>query len=103
MWNDTDAPLAYMITFRTYGSWLHGDERGSIDRHHNRFGGPRVSVNPVMQKQQEAKVEINSGYSRRKNARYRRNRNTKCLRISRVDPESDSRENEPRSCGRFGR
>jgi hypothetical protein len=32
MWNDTDIPLAYLITFRCYGTWLHGDKRGSIDR-----------------------------------------------------------------------
>src|SRR5438093_13756827 len=31
MWNDTDLPLGYLITFRCYGTWLHGDERGSID------------------------------------------------------------------------
>ena len=37
MWNDTDTPLAYFISFRTYGTWLHGDERGSIDRFHNRY------------------------------------------------------------------
>lgn len=33
-------PLAYLITFRTYGTWLHGDERGSIDRKHNLYGAP---------------------------------------------------------------
>jgi REP element-mobilizing transposase RayT len=38
MWNDTDAPLAVLITFRTYGSWLHGDERGSVSRHRNVYG-----------------------------------------------------------------
>jgi REP element-mobilizing transposase RayT len=37
MWNDTDLPLGYLITFRCYGTWLHGDERGSIDRFHNRY------------------------------------------------------------------
>jgi len=37
MWNDTDTPLAYLITFRAYGTWLHGDARGSIDRFHNRY------------------------------------------------------------------
>ena len=41
MWNDTDTPLAYLITFRCYGTWLHGDERGSIDRHNNKFGTPK--------------------------------------------------------------
>src|ERR1044072_9524581 len=30
MWNDTDIPLGHLITFRTYGSWVHGDERGSV-------------------------------------------------------------------------
>ena len=25
-------PLAYFITFTCYGNWLHGDERGSVDR-----------------------------------------------------------------------
>ena len=41
-WNDTDEPIAYLITFRTYGTWLHGDVRGSIDRYHNKFNGPRA-------------------------------------------------------------
>ena len=40
MWNDTDLPLGYLITFRCYGTWLHGDERGSIDRFHNRYKSP---------------------------------------------------------------
>ena len=40
MWNDTDTPLAYLISFRSYGTWLHGDDRGSIDRFHNRYGDP---------------------------------------------------------------
>jgi REP element-mobilizing transposase RayT len=45
MWNDTDIPLAYLITFRTYGTWLHGDERGSVDREHNRYRSPYASSN----------------------------------------------------------
>ena len=40
MWNDTDLPLGYLITFRCYGTWLHGDERGSVDRFHNRYKSP---------------------------------------------------------------
>jgi REP element-mobilizing transposase RayT len=36
-------PLGYFITFRTYASWLHGDDRGSVDRKHNRFGTPMLS------------------------------------------------------------
>ena len=38
-------PLAYLITFRGYGTWLHGDRRGSVDRFHNRFGTPRLPPN----------------------------------------------------------
>ena len=37
MWNNTDIPLAHLITFRCYGTWLHGDERSSIDRFHNQY------------------------------------------------------------------
>ena len=29
---DRSHPLAYLITVRTYGTWLHGDERGSVHR-----------------------------------------------------------------------
>lgn len=46
MWNDTDVPIAYFISFRTYGTWLHGDERGSIDRFNNVYGAPYIEPNP---------------------------------------------------------
>jgi len=45
MWNDTDIPLAYLITFRCYGTWLHGDELGSVNRFRNQFNTPRLSAN----------------------------------------------------------
>jgi REP element-mobilizing transposase RayT len=45
VWNDTDIPLAHLITFRSYGTWLHGDKRGSIDRFHNRFKAPYIDPN----------------------------------------------------------
>ena len=45
MWNDTDIPLAYFISFRNYGTWLHGDKRGSIDRFHNRYRSPYLLRN----------------------------------------------------------
>jgi REP element-mobilizing transposase RayT len=45
MWNDTDIPLAYLITFRCYGSWLHGDARGSVDRMHNRYKSAYAPAN----------------------------------------------------------
>ena len=45
MWNDTDIPLAHLITFRCYGTWLHGDDRGSVDREHNRYKEPFALAN----------------------------------------------------------
>lgn len=45
MWNDTDTPLAVFFTVRCYGTWLHGDERGSVDRDHRAFGTPRLTPN----------------------------------------------------------
>ena len=30
--------MNYFITFRTYGTWLHGDERGAVDKQHNGVG-----------------------------------------------------------------
>jgi REP element-mobilizing transposase RayT len=44
-WNDTGIPLAYLITFRCYGTWLHGDERGSVDRFHNIYDTPYLQPN----------------------------------------------------------
>jgi REP element-mobilizing transposase RayT len=35
--------LAYFITFRTYGSWLHGDRQGSVDRYRNVPGTDRIA------------------------------------------------------------
>ena len=40
--NDDHTPIAYLITFRSYGTWMHGDERGSIDRHHRGYGTPAL-------------------------------------------------------------
>jgi REP element-mobilizing transposase RayT len=50
MWNDTEIPLAYLITFRCYGTWLHGDERGSIDRINNQYRTPYIPQNPNWEK-----------------------------------------------------
>lgn len=37
-------PIAYHITFGTYGTRLHGDPRGTVDRAHNRPGEPIVGA-----------------------------------------------------------
>ncbi len=42
--------LAHLITFRCYGTWLHGDERGSVDRSHNRYRSPYIPANDQWRK-----------------------------------------------------
>ncbi len=47
-WDDGQYPLAYLITFRTHGTWLHGDQRSSVDRHgRNTYGTERIGLDPV--------------------------------------------------------
>jgi REP element-mobilizing transposase RayT len=41
--------LAYLITFRTYGTWLHGDVRGSVNRKHRAYGTPLVPSRPFLE------------------------------------------------------
>jgi REP element-mobilizing transposase RayT len=44
-----EQPLAYFITFTTYGAWLHGKESGSVDRDHNAFDTPWLPPDPVQE------------------------------------------------------
>jgi len=38
-------PVGYLLTFSCYGTRLHGDPRGSVDRYSNIFGTPRILKN----------------------------------------------------------
>jgi REP element-mobilizing transposase RayT len=50
-------PLAFLITFRCYGTWLHGDKRGSIDRRtFNRYGTPDMPRNTKLA--EDEKLEL---------------------------------------------
>ena len=40
--NNTHIPFGYLITFRSYGTWLHGDSRGSVDRFHRTYATPML-------------------------------------------------------------
>jgi REP element-mobilizing transposase RayT len=46
MYSDLDI-IAYFITFTTYGTWLHGDERGSVDEAHRAHGALPAPPSPV--------------------------------------------------------
>lgn len=50
-------PLAYLITFHTYGTWLPGDEDGSIDRHQNEYGTPVLPGNTQYRQQAQALMD----------------------------------------------
>lgn len=57
MWNDRDTPIAYLITFRCYGTWLHGDKRGSITRFNNQYQTPYLEANVIWENQNQAKLK----------------------------------------------
>jgi hypothetical protein len=40
-------PLAYLITFTTYGAWLHGRDIGSVDKQHNDPNTPFLPPDPI--------------------------------------------------------
>ncbi len=41
------SPVGYLITFRCYGTWLHGDYRGSVDRNHHAYGTPMLPPSEI--------------------------------------------------------
>jgi REP element-mobilizing transposase RayT len=45
----TAHPLAYFITFHTYGTWLPGDPRGTVDTLHRARGLPYAPPSPSRQ------------------------------------------------------
>ena len=47
--DDNEFPLAYLITFRCYGTLLHGDERRSMSRKQNVYGTPRIQSKPGLE------------------------------------------------------
>ena len=57
MCNDRDTPIAYLITFRCYGTWLYGDNRGSINRFNNKYQTPYLESNPIWENQNRAKLK----------------------------------------------
>ena len=48
----------YFITFSTYGTWLHGDSRGSVDRFRNRYGTPRIPADARWERYNERIMKI---------------------------------------------
>ena len=57
MWNDRDTPLALFISFRAYGTWLHGDKRGSTDRFRNRYRSPHIPQDKTWQRYNQQRLK----------------------------------------------
>ena len=55
--NESHIPLAYLITFRCYGTWLHGDERGSVDNLHNTYGTPFYPRNEQREEEERRRLK----------------------------------------------
>jgi hypothetical protein len=51
-------PLAYFITFSTYGTWLHGTHKGkgSVDRTHNKPGTPYLPTDAARHQRERASM-----------------------------------------------
>jgi len=45
IYEENPFPLAYFITLRTFGTWLHGDGRGSVGRKRNVYGRREIAPN----------------------------------------------------------
>lgn len=50
-------PIAYLITFTTYGTWLHGDKRGSVDKEHNQYRSSFISSSSVLQRKEQSSLK----------------------------------------------
>src|SRR5438067_3191726 len=54
--------IAYLITFRCYGTWLHGDDRGSVSRRKtNRYGGPKIRPSMILP-EMESRLLVNPSF-----------------------------------------
>jgi len=83
-----ELPLAYFLTLRTYGTWLHGDERGSVDAKHNCYNTPytapdrgsnvRNKTEPVASARPVSSSPTSEGASRKRPQIIRQGRSSIC-------------------------
>ena len=51
--NGMEYPIAYLITYTTYGTWMHGDKRGSVDKEHNQYGSAFMAADLALHRKEE--------------------------------------------------
>jgi REP element-mobilizing transposase RayT len=49
--------MKYLITFTTYGTWLHGDSRRSVDKGHNQLGSDFVTPASVLNRKEKSTLK----------------------------------------------
>lgn len=70
LYEENEFPLAYLLTFRTYGTWLHGDIRWSVNRsvqgsRERRLTPPNVPLQQAMAEElRQPPVILNSAQRR---------------------------------------
>jgi REP element-mobilizing transposase RayT len=68
IYEENDFPIAYLITFRTFGTWLHGDEKGAFGRRNSivrsKYVEPNVPLKEAMQAELKQKPFILSPRAR---------------------------------------
>ena len=57
MWNDRYTPIAYLVTFRCYGTWLHGDKRGAVNKFNNKYQSPFLKTNTIWETENKNKLK----------------------------------------------
>jgi hypothetical protein len=50
--------IAYHITWGTYGTRLHGDPRGTVDREHNQRGSPILGFDEHRWEQEKQRLKF---------------------------------------------
>lgn len=50
-------PQAFFVTFTCYGTWLHGNARGSVDREHNAWLTPPLEADEERERQEFARLK----------------------------------------------
>jgi hypothetical protein len=53
-----DEPAGFLLTFRTYGTWMHGDPRGSVDDEHNVYDTPLLAPSAARLRREAAAMRF---------------------------------------------
>jgi REP element-mobilizing transposase RayT len=63
-------PLAYFISWGTYGTRLHGDPRGTVDRDHNERGTPVLGFDPIRWEREKGLLKFPPVFFTREQMRF---------------------------------